>query len=386
LHALLDLAKKSGLQDVFVHAITDGRDTAPNGGREYLRRLEAHMQSIGIGHTATIVGRYWAMDRDKRWERTARAYNLYTRGEGGRAASAAEAMGASYEAGVTDEFVEPIAIVPDGKEPITIRDGDSIIFFNFRADRARQITRAFTDDDFQGFERNPRPRVHYTCMSRYDESFTLPVVFAPESREDILVDTASKAGKKTLRIAETEKYAHVTYFFNGGEEIPFEGETRLLVPSPKVATYDLQPEMSAAGVCDTLIREIKADQHDYLICNFANPDMVGHTGVLEAAIKACETVDECVGRVLDAMDHSRYVAIVTADHGNAELMVDPVTGGPHTAHTTNPVPCILVDNTYQGELINDGSLRDLAPTILNYMGVPLPAEMTGRDLRSKRQD
>ena len=384
LHALLDLAKKSGLRDVYVHAITDGRDTAPNGGREYLRRLEEHMRKIDLGRVATIVGRYWAMDRDKRWERTARAYHLFTRGEGGRAASAAEAMNASYEAGVTDEFVEPIAIVPDGKEPLTIRDNDSVLFFNFRADRARQITRAFTDDDFAGFERNPRPRVHYTCMSRYDESLTLPVVFPPESRNDILVDTAAAAGKKTLRIAETEKYAHVTYFFNGGEEIPFEGETRLLIPSPKVPTYDLQPEMSAAGVCDTLIREIKGDQHDYLICNFANPDMVGHTGVLEAAIKACETVDECVGRVLDAMDHAKYVAIVTADHGNAELMVDPVTGGPHTAHTTNPVPCILVDNTYKGELIDDGSLRDLAPTILNYMGVPLPAEMTGRDLRAKR--
>jgi len=384
LHALLDLAKKSGVRDVCVHAITDGRDTAPNGGREYLRRLEEHMRKIDLGRVATIVGRYWAMDRDKRWERTARAYHLFTRGEGGRAASAAEAMNASYEAGVTDEFVEPIAIVPDGKEPLTIRDNDSVLFFNFRADRARQITRAFTDDDFAGFERNPRPRVHYTCMSRYDESLTLPVVFPPESRNDILVDTASAAGRKTLRIAETEKYAHVTYFFNGGEEIPFEGETRLLIPSPKVPTYDLQPEMSAAGVCDTLIREIKGDQHDYLICNFANPDMVGHTGVLEAAIKACETVDECVGRVLDAMDHAKYVAIVTADHGNAELMVDPVTGGPHTAHTTNPVPCILVDNTYKGELIDDGSLRDLAPTILNYMGVPLPAEMTGRDLRAKR--
>lgn len=384
LHALLDLAKQSGVRDVYVHAITDGRDTAPNGGRKYLERLEAHMQSIGLGRVATIVGRYWAMDRDKRWERTQRAYDLYTRGQGERCENAVEAIEKSYAAGVTDEFVEPAAIVPDGKEPLTIRDDDSVIFFNFRADRARQITRAFTDDDFQGFERNPRPQVHYTCMSRYDESFTLPVVFHAESREDILVDTASKAGKKTLRLAETEKYAHVTYFFNGGEEIPFEGETRLLIPSPKVPTYDLQPEMSARGVCDTLIREIKGDQHDYLICNFANPDMVGHTGVLEAAIKACETVDECVGRVLDAMDHSRYVAIVTADHGNAELMVDPITGGPHTAHTTNPVPCILVDDAYQGELINDGALRDLAPTILNYLGVPRPAEMTGRDLRVKR--
>ncbi|HKW15757.1 MAG TPA: 2,3-bisphosphoglycerate-independent phosphoglycerate mutase, partial [Candidatus Krumholzibacteria bacterium] len=359
------------------------RDTAPNGGREYLRRLEAHMQSIGLGRVATIIGRYWAMDRDKRWERTARAYNLYTRGEGERAESAAEAIQRSYDAGVTDEFVEPFVIVSDDKEPRTIRDDDSVIFFNFRADRARQITRAFTDDAFTGFERNPRPRVHYTCMSRYDESFTLPVVFAPESREDILVDTASGAGKKTLRIAETEKYAHVTYFFNGGEEIPFNGETRLLIPSPKVATYDLQPEMSAREVCDTLIREIRGDQHDYLVCNFANPDMVGHTGVLEAAIKAVETVDACVGRVLEAIDPARHMAIVTADHGNCELMVDPVTGGPHTAHTTSPVPCILVDRDYRGELIADGSLRDLAPTILNYMGVPRPSEMTGRDLRVK---
>ncbi|HKW13181.1 MAG TPA: 2,3-bisphosphoglycerate-independent phosphoglycerate mutase, partial [Candidatus Krumholzibacteria bacterium] len=248
LHALLDLAKQSGVRDVYVHAITDGRDTAPNGGREYLRRLETHMQSIGLGRVATVIGRYWAMDRDKRWERTKKAYDLYTRGAGYRDASADDAIAGSYEAGITDEFVEPIAIVPDGQEPITIRDGDSVLFFNFRADRARQITRAFTDDAFTGFERNPCPRVHYTCMSRYDESFTLPVVFAPESREDILVDTASGAGKKTLRIAETEKYAHVTYFFNGGEEIPFNGETRLLIPSPKVATYDLQPEMSAREV------------------------------------------------------------------------------------------------------------------------------------------
>jgi len=385
LHALLDLAGRSGLRDVCVHVITDGRDTAPHGGREYLRRLEEHMSAGGIGRVATVCGRYWAMDRDKRWERTQRAYNLYTRGEGVRAATAAGAIQASYDAGVTDEFVEPIVIAAQGVEPTVVRDGDTIVFFNFRADRARQITRAFTDDAFDGFARTPRPQVHYTCMSRYEESFALPVVFPPESRRHILADTAAAAGKKTLRIAETEKYAHVTYFFNGGEENPFPGETRRLIPSPKVATYDLQPEMSARGVCDALIEEIRADRHDYLICNFANPDMVGHTGVLKAAITACETVDACVGRVLAAMDPSRYVAIVTADHGNAELMVDPATGGPHTAHTTNPVPCILVDDAYKGTLINDGSLRDLAPTILNYMGVPLPAEMTGRDLRSKHR-
>jgi 2,3-bisphosphoglycerate-independent phosphoglycerate mutase len=384
LHALLDMAKRAGVRDVSVNAITDGRDTAPHGGREYLRRLEEHMEKIGLGRIATVIGRYWAMDRDKRWERTQRAYDLYTRGQGAKARSALEAIENSYQAGVTDEFVEPVAIVPDGTEPVTIRDGDAIIFFNFRADRARQITRAFVDDDFSGFERKPRPRVHYTCMSRYDEALTLPVAFSPESREHILVDTTAAAGKKQLRIAETEKYAHVTYFFNGGEENPFPGETRLLIPSPKVATYDLQPEMSASEVCDTLIEEIRADRHDYMVCNFANADMVGHTGVLAAAITACETVDACVGRVLEVLDPARHVAIVTADHGNAELMVDPVTGGPHTAHTTNPVPCILVDPAYHGALIDEGSLRDLAPTILNYLGVPVPAEMTGRDVRAER--
>ncbi|HET6349713.1 MAG TPA: 2,3-bisphosphoglycerate-independent phosphoglycerate mutase [Candidatus Krumholzibacteria bacterium] len=383
LHALIDLAKRSGVRDVVVHAITDGRDTAPHGGREYLQRLQAHMDATGVGRIASVVGRYWAMDRDKRWERTARAYALYTRGEGATARSAAEAIENSYRADVTDEFVEPVAIVPDGT-PTVVRDGDAVLFFNFRADRARQITHAFTDQEFAGFERKPRPRVHYTCMSRYDEILTLPVVFPPESRTHILVDTAVAAGKKTLRIAETEKYAHVTYFFNGGEEVPFPGETRKLIPSPKVATYDLQPEMSARGVCDTLIEEIRGDQHDYLICNFANPDMVGHTGVLAAAIKAVETVDACVGRVLEALDPARHVAIVTADHGNCETMIDPATGGPHTAHTTNPVPCILVDRDYRGKLIDDGSLRDLAPTILNYLGVALPDEMTGRDLRAGR--
>jgi 2,3-bisphosphoglycerate-independent phosphoglycerate mutase len=377
------MAKRTGVASLCVHAITDGRDTAPNGGREYLRRLEEKMRQIGLGRIATICGRYWAMDRDKRWERTKRAYDLYTRGDGTQADSAAAAIEASYAAGVTDEFVEPVAILDQGA-PRVIRDGDAIVFFNFRADRARQITRAFMDEDFHGFERSARPRVHYTCMSRYEESFTLPVVFPPESRKDILVDTAAAAGKKTLRIAETEKYAHVTYFFNGGEESPFPGETRILIPSPKVATYDLQPEMSARGICDALIKEIRDDRHDYLICNFANPDMVGHTGVLSAAIKAVETVDECVGRVLDELDPQRHIAIVTADHGNCETMVDPVTGGPHTAHTTNPVPCILVDSSYRGALIDDGSLRDLAPTILNYMGIPLPPEMTGRDLRATR--
>ncbi len=380
-YALLKMAKERGVRDLFVHAILDGRDTAPHGGERYVRELEERMRAEGVGTVATVVGRYYAMDRDKRWERTRRAYDLFTLGEGARAESAAEAIRRSYDAGVTDEFVEPVAIGSETPPRGLVRDGDSLVFYNFRADRARQITHAFTDEDFAGFERRARPRVHYVGMARYEDSLDLPCVFQPESRQDLLVDTAAAHGKATLRIAETEKYAHVTYFFNGGEEHEYPHETRVLIPSPKVATYDLKPEMNAAEVTDALIREIRSDRHDYIVCNFANPDMVGHTGVLAAAIKACETVDGCVGRVLEAIDPTRWAVIVTADHGNAELMVDPATGGPHTAHTTNPVPCILVDPDYRGALIEDGSLRDIAPTILNYMGVARPAAMTGRDLR-----
>jgi 2,3-bisphosphoglycerate-independent phosphoglycerate mutase len=385
LDALLDMAKERGVRSVMVHAILDGRDTSPHGGEGYLELLRDKTAALGNARIASIVGRYYAMDRDKRWERTARAYDLYTLGKGTVATDAVAAVKHSYEAGVTDEFVEPVAIVPPGGTPGVVADGDVLIFFNFRADRARQITHAFTDDSFDGFVREKKPRVNYVCMARYyEDGFDLPVVFPPESRSDILADTAAAAGMKTLRIAETEKYAHVTYFFNGGEEHEFGGETRIMIPSAKVATYDLQPEMSAKEVCDALIAELHADRHDYLVCNFANPDMVGHTGVLSAAIKACETVDTCVGRVMGELDLKRYAAIVIADHGNAELMVDPRTGGPHTAHTTNPVPCILVDPSYHGALIGDGSLRDIAPTILDYLGVPVPAAMTGRDLRAAK--
>ncbi len=383
LHALLDIAAARGVRDVRVQVILDGRDTSPTGGAQYAAALQSHMGAAGVGEIASVIGRYYAMDRDKRWERTQRAYDLYTLGKGEQARDPVDAVRRSYARGVTDEFVEPVAIVRDGSPRSVVSDGDSILFFNFRADRARQITHAFTDAEFEPFPRTRRPDVHYTCMARYyEDGFDLPVIFPPESRFDILVDTAAARGMKTLRIAETEKYAHVTYFFNGGEEKEFSGETRLLIPSPKVATYDLQPEMSAEEVCDTLIREIRADHYDYIVCNFANPDMVGHTGILEAAIKACETVDACVGRVVDALDLERYVAIIIADHGNAELMVDPATGGPHTAHTTNPVPCILVDPEYRGALIDGGSLRDIAPTILGYLGIPFPAAMTGRDLRA----
>ena len=383
LHALLDLAKEHGVRDVCVHAILDGRDTAPQGGKTYLAQLQAHLDALGVGRIATVIGRYFAMDRDKRWDRTKRAYDLYTLGRGAAATSAVEAARQSYAQGVTDEFVEPVSIVPRGTVPGIVGEGDTLLFFNFRSDRARQMTRAFTDPSFDEFPREAKPAVHYVAMTRYyEDGFGAPVVFSPESRVDILADTAAAAGKKTLRIAETEKYAHVTYFFNGGEEHEFAGEKRILIQSPKVKTYDLQPEMSARGLCDALIRELNADTHDYLICNFANPDMVGHTGVLAAAITACETVDTCVGRAMDALDLDRYVAIIIADHGNAETMVDPVTGGPHTAHTTNPVPCILVDPAWEGALIEDGSLRDIAPTILHYLGVPVPPAMMGRDLRA----
>jgi 2,3-bisphosphoglycerate-independent phosphoglycerate mutase len=385
LYALVEMAKRRGVRELWVHAILDGRDTAPHGGEGYLAGLEARLASIGLGAVATVVGRYYAMDRDKRWERTRRAYELFTRGVGSRAASAAEAIRRSYQAGVTDEFVEPAVIAAGAAPPPgVVRDGDAVVFFNFRADRARQITHAFIDDSFAPFERDPHPRVHYVCMARYDESIQGPVAFPPESRTRILVDTAATAGRKTLRLAETEKYAHVTYFFNGGEETEFPGETRRLIPSPKVATYDLQPEMSAYEVRDALVEAIRARGHDYIVCNFANPDMVGHTGVLAATIRACEVVDECVGDAVAALDLDRQVAIIIADHGNAELMTDPATGGPHTAHTTNPVPCILVDRDYRGALIDGGSLRDIAPTILDYLGIQVPREMTGRDLRAAR--
>jgi 2,3-bisphosphoglycerate-independent phosphoglycerate mutase len=384
LFALLEMAKRHGLKEVFVHALLDGRDTSPHGGVEYLRRLNDTMGRIGVGSVASVVGRYYAMDRDKRWDRVRRAYDLFTTGAGYRSASAVDAVKRSYDRGVTDEFVEPIVVAADGEDaPGTVRDGDSLVFFNFRADRAREITHAFVDADFSAFPRAAHPRVHYVCMARYyEDGFDLPVAFPPETRTHILADVAASHGKKTLRIAETEKYAHVTYFFNGGEEHQFAGEERILIPSPSVATYDLKPEMSAKGVCDALLQQIGENRFDYIVCNFANPDMVGHTGNLHAAVKACEAVDACVGRVMDVLDLDHYVAIVIADHGNAEVMVDPVTGQPHTAHTTNPVPCILVDPAYRGELIGGGSLRDIAPTILDYMGVAVPREMTGRDLRA----
>ena len=383
LYALLRMARQRGLSRVLVHAILDGRDTPPRAGATYLAALRDQMSEIGVGEVATVVGRYHCMDRDKRWQRTQLAYDLLTQGKGAEYTDPIAAIEESYAHDVTDEFVEPIVIARDGTPGGSIADGDAVIFFNFRADRARQITHALTDDVFDGFPRAVRPRLHYVCMTRYESSLALPVAFGPQTRRNILAEVASNAGMTCLRLAETEKYAHVTYFFNGGEEKEWPGESRHLVPSPKVATYDLQPEMSAAGVTDRLLEAIVNEDFDYIICNYANPDMVGHTGVLEAAIKACETVDTCVGRVIDALDLDRYAVIVTADHGNADQMVDYRTGGPHTAHTTNPVPCILVDKDYKGKLIEGGALRNIAPTILNYLGIPVPEEMTGKDLRAE---
>jgi 2,3-bisphosphoglycerate-independent phosphoglycerate mutase len=386
IYALVSMAKQLGLERVYIHAVLDGRDTPPHSGVGYLAALEQKLQETGLGRVATIVGRYYCMDRDKRWERVQRAYDMLTAGVGERATSCADAVSASYDRGVTDEFVEPVVMV-DGDKPVgLVEDGDSVLFFNFRADRAREITSALTHEQFDGFERGVFPQLTYTCMTQYDATFDLPVVFEPVTFKNIMAEVAAAAGKKSLRIAETEKYAHVTYFFNGGVEKEWPGETRILVPSPKVATYDLKPEMSAFEVCAKLIDEIESDRHDYIICNFANPDMVGHTGLLDAAVKAVQTVDTCVGRVIDALDLDRYVAIITADHGNADEMFDVVNGGAHTAHTTNLVPCILVDSDYSGRLIEGGALRDIAPTMCNYMGVDIPDEMTGSDLRADRNE
>jgi 2,3-bisphosphoglycerate-independent phosphoglycerate mutase len=361
----------------------DGRDTSPTGGRRFLADLEKRLDAEGTGRVATVVGRYFCMDRDKRWDRVKRAYDMLTRGIGERTTDALSALEKSYGAGVTDEFVEPIVVVDESGEPVgSIRDGDAIVFFNFRADRARQITGALTDPAFGDFERAVFPRTRFVSMTEYDKRFSFPVAFQPLRMKNILGEYASRAGMTNLRIAETEKYAHVTYFFNGGEEIEFPGEDRILIPSPRVATYDLKPDMSAFDVADALVKALAERRHDYVVCNFANCDMVGHSGIVDATVKAVETVDACVGRVLDALDLERDVVIVTADHGNAEMMIDPSDGGPQTAHTTNPVPCVLVDRHYAGELIRDGSLRDIAPTICNYLGIAPPVEMTGRDLRA----
>jgi 2,3-bisphosphoglycerate-independent phosphoglycerate mutase len=382
LEALIDMAARNGLKRVRVHAILDGRDTPPASGAGYLERLQAALVRHRTGTIASVCGRFYAMDRDQRWERVEAAYRLYARGDGRRVADPVAAVRDAYARGETDEFIKPVAVCADaGASPAVVRDGDAVVFFNFRADRAREITRAFTDDAFDAFRRQPRPRPNcYVCMTQYDATFTLPVVFPPVRLEGILGEVISRQGLRQLRIAETEKYAHVTYFFNGGEETPFPLEDRCLIPSPReVATYDLKPEMSAPAVSDEVIARLKSGVYAFVVLNFANMDMVGHTGVLAAAVKACETVDGCVARIVDEIRTAGGVALITADHGNSEKMVDE-NGGAYTAHTLSPVPLVLVDDTRRDAVLREGCLGDIAPTILELMGIEKPSQMTGSSL------
>jgi len=382
--ALLDLAKQQGLDRVYVHAILDGRDTPPDSGVNYIKTLQAHIKAINFGTVATICGRYFAMDRDNRWDRVEKAYRLYTQGAGTPETDPVTAVQNAYDRKETDEFVEPIVITAKRDQPVGILgDGDGILFFNFRADRARQITRALTDSDFDAFNRNLWPRLsRYVCMTQYDEKFSLPVAFTPVHIDGILGEVISRQGLRQLRIAETEKYAHVTYFFNGGEENPFALEDRCLIPSPReIATYDLKPEMSALKVTEEVLSRIKSEKYNLIVLNFANMDMVGHTGVLEAAIAACQTVDRCVGEIVTAIKAQDGVVLITADHGNAETMIDP-DGHVHTAHSLNPVPFILVDDNRKEARLKEGKLGDIAPTILEIMGIDKPKQMTGTSLLS----
>ena len=384
IYGLLELARRNGLDKVYVHCFLDGRDTPPASGKGYVEELEAKMKELEVGKVASVMGRYYAMDRDNRWDRVERAYNALTRGEGGTAVSAAAGIQASYDAEVNDEFVEPFVVVEDGKPVATVKDNDSVIFFNFRPDRAREITRAFCDDDFKGFARDRRLNLTYVCFTDYDDTIANKLVaFKKEAIVNTFGQFLADHDMTQARIAETEKYAHVTFFFNGGVEEPNKGEDRILVPSPKVATYDLQPEMSAPAVCDKLVEAIKSGKYDVVIINFANPDMVGHTGIEDAAIKAIETVDVCVGRAVDAVREMDGVLFICADHGNAEQLVDYETGTPFTAHTTNPVPFILVNADPSYKLREGGCLADIAPTLIELMGMEQPKEMTGKSLLVK---
>ncbi|MDD6212902.1 MAG: 2,3-bisphosphoglycerate-independent phosphoglycerate mutase [Clostridiales bacterium] len=388
LYGLLELARRQGLKKVYVHAFMDGRDTAPASGKGFLEELQSKMDEIGIGKIATVTGRFYAMDRDNRWERVSRAYEALTQGKGNPAKDAVSGIQASYDAGITDEFVEPIVCMDeDGKPAAVVQEGDSVIFFNFRPDRAREITRAFCDDAFTGFERPKIQDLTYVCFTDYDA--TIPnklVAFEKQKLTNTFGEYLASLGKKQLRLAETEKYAHVTFFFNGGVETPNPGEDRILVPSPKVATYDLQPEMSAPEVCDHLVEAIGSGNYDVIIINFANPDMVGHTGIMEAAVKAVETVDTCVGRAVEALIKADGQMFLCADHGNSEQLVDYETGDSFTAHTTNPVPFILINYDPDYKLKPEGRLCDIVPTLLEMMDLPKPPEMTGVSLLQKKED
>lgn len=379
LKALFKLAKDKGLSRVYLHAFMDGRDTPPSSGKDYIIDVENYLKELGNGKIATVSGRYYAMDRDNRWERVQLAYDAMVNGKGETAASAEEAMQRSYDDNKTDEFVLPTVICEDGKPVATIKNGDSVIFFNFRPDRAREITRAINDRNFEGFQRETL-NLNFVCMTQYDKTIeNVQIAFKPQSYSNTLGEYVSKLGKKQLRIAETEKYAHVTFFFNGGVEAPNANEDRALINSPKVATYDLKPEMSAYEVTDEVIRRLDTDEYDMIILNYANPDMVGHTGVFEAAKAAIEAVDVCVGRVVDKILEKKGTIFITADHGNAEQMIDYSTGEPMTAHTTGPVPFLYVAEDAK-EMRDGGVLADIAPTMLQVMGLEIPAEMTGKSL------
>lgn len=384
LYALLRMASQHKLDRVFVHCFLDGRDTPPASAAEYVAALQQKIDELGCGRIATLIGRYYAMDRDKRWERTQRAYDLMVNSLGEPARDAVAAIKRSYERGVTDEFVEPVVIQNEVGGPIaTIQEDDAVIFFNFRPDRARQITRALGVPGFEEFPVRNRPRIDFVCFSVYDVTFPLAVAFPPRHHSNILADVFAQARLANFRLSETEKYAHVTYFFNGGTEREFPCERRQLVPSPKIATYDLQPEMSAFKITNNVLRAIDERETDVLIVNFANPDMVGHTGKLDRTIEACQYVDTCLGWITKAIRSARGTSLITADHGNAEQMIDPRTGQPHTAHTTNPVPFHLIDEDSLGlSLRAGGALEDVAPTIIGLLGVAQPVEMTGRDLRA----
>jgi len=404
LYALLKAAKQQGLERVFVHAFMDGRDTLPTSGAGYLEQLQQMMREYQIGRIASVSGRYYAMDRDRRWEREKLAFDAMVTGraEGGGHRDPVARLKESYNNGITDEFIVPFVVTDEQGHPRgVIRDEDVCIMFNFRADRARQITRALarnsgvtklegrdlpaSDELDVVIPRNTLPKsLHYVCMTQYDKLFTLPMVILPESMENLLADMLAKASLRNLRVAETEKYAHVTYFFNGGIETPFPGEDRILIPSQKVATYDLAPEMSAAGITDAVVKAVEDTAFDLIVVNFANADMVGHSGKLAPTIKGVETVDACLGQIYNAVRRRVGSMIITADHGNAELMVDPVTGGPHTAHTTNPVPFILINEDAKNySLKSNGSLRDISPTLLGMLELDRPGQMTGGDLRQR---
>ena len=383
IYGLLELAKRAGLKKVYLHAFLDGRDTPPDSGKSFLMDVEKKMRELGVGEIATISGRYYAMDRDKNYDRVEKAYRAMVDGTGEKASSVEEAIDASYAKKVYDEFVLPTVIEKDGAVH-TVSDGDAMIFFNFRPDRAREICHAFCDDEFNFFNRGARKKVFFVCFTDYDP--TIPnkrVAFEKEEIHNTLGEVVSNLGKNQLRIAETEKYAHVTFFFNGGKEEPYKNEDRILVPSPKeVPTYDLKPEMSCYTVTEKLTEAIRSGKYDLVVANFANPDMVGHTGVLSAAIKAIEVVDECMGKVVDAVESMHGNLFILADHGNADIMIDEKTGEPYTAHTTNPVPFILVSEE-KHKLREGGCLADVAPTLLELMGIPQPKEMTGKSLLEK---